>query len=515
MDTSSTGLHARFLRGLARSERGVALHLGEQRIDYARLHDLALLWGGALVDAGARTVGVLADKGVTAYAGVLAGLYAGATVVPLRPDFPAARTAQMVQAAGVDAIVADARGLAQCPQVPAGRRTIVLAPEAEGTTAAVVRPHFSRALAAPLSVSPEDTAYVLFTSGSTGRPKGVRISHGATDHYFGLLDARYDFTPDDVFSQTFDLNFDCAMFDLFCAWGAGAPAVVPPRAAYRALPEFVADRGVTVWFSTPSAIDLVRRTGGLRPGALSGLRWSFFAGEALNVRDAADWRAASSSTVENLYGPTELTITVAGYRWDDVETPRIAVNGVVPIGEVHAGHDHLLLGEHDVAVAEEPGAEGELCVAGPQLTPGYLDPADERGRFLDRGGRRYYRTGDRVRRLDDGGLAYLGRLDSQVQVLGWRVELTEVEHALRACGVHDAVALGVASDAGTELFVFYTGPTRPVIELVRALREVLPEGVIPRHYRNVAEFPLNSNRKIDRKALAAEAAELLSPVPVG
>ncbi len=512
MDTSNTGgLHSRFLRGLELSEGGVAVHVGEQAIGYQRLHELALLWGGALAGTGASTVGVLAGKGVTSYAGILAGLYAGATVVPLRPDFPAARTAQMVEAAEVDAIIADARGLALLPEVLGGKQLTVLAPEC-GDQPSVLRPRGSQALVAPRPVSPDDTAYVLFTSGSTGRPKGVRIGHAATDHYFGLLDARYDFTPEDVFSQTFDLNFDCAMFDLFCAWGAGAPAVVLPGAAYRGLPAFVAERGLTVWFSTPSAIDLVRRTGGLTPDAMPGLRWSFFAGEALNVRDTADWRgAASSSIVENLYGPTELTITVAGYRWDDEETPRIAVNGVVPIGAVHAGHEQLLLGENDV----EETDEGELCIAGPQMTPGYLDPSDEHGRFLERNGRRYYRTGDRVRRLGGDDLAYLGRLDSQVQVLGWRIELTEVEQALRDCGVQDAVALGIPGAAGTELFVFYTGPERPVIEMVRALRAVLPEGVIPRHYRNLDEFPLNSNRKIDRKTLAAQAVELLAPAPVG
>ncbi|QYN22259.1 AMP-binding protein [Amycolatopsis sp. DSM 110486] len=498
MDTSFTGgLHSRFLRGLALSENGTAVRVGDQELTYGRLHEQALLWGGALAEAGARTVGVLAGKGISAYAGILAGLYAGATVVPLRPDFPAARTAQMVEAAGVDALVVDDRGQALLADVLGQRRVPVLTPETR-----------VQGLVEPRQVRPEDSAYILFTSGSTGRPKGVRIGHGSTEHYFGLLDARYDFTPDDVFSQTFDLNFDCAMFDLFCAWGAGAPAVVLPGRAYRDLPAFAAESGLTVWFSTPSAIDLVRRTGGLTPGALPGLRWSFFAGEALTVRDTADWRAAAvNSLAENLYGPTELTITVAGYRWDDEETPRIAVNGVVPIGAVHEGHDHLLLGEGDVEEAEE----GELAIAGPQLTPGYLDPADERGRFLDREGRRFYRTGDRVRRLGDD-LAYLGRLDSQVQVLGWRIELTEVEHALRATGVRDAVALGVRGDAGLELFVFYTGGERPAIELVRALRKVLPEGVIPRHYRHVDEFPLNSNRKIDRKALAVEAEVLLTPV---
>ncbi|WP_018681299.1 AMP-binding protein [Actinokineospora enzanensis] len=511
MDTNPTGgLAARFQRGLARSEHGVAVHVGERELGYGELHELALTWGGALVESGAGAVGVWAGKGVAAYAGILAALYAGATVVPLRPDFPTARTRQMIEAAGVDALIVDERGLSRLSEVTGDRALTVLAPEC-GDHPAVLRPRESRALAAPRLVGPGDSGYVLFTSGSTGRPKGVRIGNGSLDHYFGLLDARYDFTPDDVFSQTFDLNFDCSLFDLFCAWGAGAPAVVLPAGAYRDLPAFAAQRGLTVWFSTPSAIDLVRRTGGLAPGALPGLRWSFFAGEALKVADTADWRtAATNSLVENIYGPTELTITVSGYRWDDVATPRIAVNGVVPIGEVHAGHDHVLLGEGDIPVENE----GELCIAGPQLTPGYLDPADEQGRFFEQDGKRYYRTGDRVRRLNDTDLAYLGRLDSQVQVLGWRVELAEVEHALRDCGV-DAVVLGVDTEVGTELFVFYSGARRPTIEMVRALRNVLPEGVIPRHYRHIDEFPLNGNRKIDRKSLAARADEILHPVPVG
>ena len=500
-------LHSRFLTGLTLSEGAAAIRVGGQTLSYAQMHELALRWGGALAKAGAGTVGVLAGKGITAYVGILAGLYAGATVVPLRPDFPAARTRQMIDAAGVTAVIADDKGLTALAGLPAnGRDITVLAPLCDG-----IDPTARDALTEPVAVRPDDAAYVLFTSGSTGRPKGVVITHGSTDHYFGLLDKRYDFGPEDVFSQTFDLNFDCAMFDLFCAWGAGAEAVAVPPGAYRDLPAFFAERGMTVWFSTPSAIDLTRRMGGLDAGSMPGLRWSFFAGEALTCRDTADWQAAASrSIVENLYGPTELTVTVAAYRWAGEASERIAVNGVVPIGAVHDGHDHVLLGD-DGGTA---GPEGELCIAGPQLTPGYLDPADDAGRFLERGGRRFYRTGDRVRRLGNGELAYLGRLDSQIQVKGVRVELAEVEHALRAGGVHDAVAVGAAGPGGTELFVFYTGPETPAIDLVRGLRHILPEFVIPKHYRNIAEFPLNGNRKVDRSLLTAWAKELLTGIPV-
>lgn len=506
--TASGALHERFLRGLALAPRGTAVRCAGGSASYEELHERALRLAGAVVEGGARTVAVLAEKEPTAYAAILAALYAGAAVVPLRPDFPAARTRRMFEASGATALVVDERGAALASELLGDR-----------TDTAVFGPGFtgpSTALDRPSSVAPDDPALILFTSGSTGRPKGVTITHGATAHYFGLLDARYDFGPGDVFSQSFDLNFDCAVFDLFNAWGAGASLQTVPPHAYRDLPAFLNERQVTVWFSTPGAIALTRRTSGLLPGAVPGLRWSLFAGEALQCRDAADWqRAAPNSTLENLYGPTELTVTVAAHRWSEPRSAVLAVNGIVPIGAVHPGHAHLLLDE----VGRATEVEGELCVTGPQLSPGYLDPADESGRFIDRDGRRWYRTGDRVRRVGDGGddgeLAYLGRADSQVQVHGWRVELAEIEHALRTGTlVRDAVAVGIPKDGTTELVVFYTGEAaqRPV-RLAARLRETLPETVVPRHFHHVEEFPLNANRKIDRARLTERAAALHSPTP--
>ena len=502
------GLAERFGRGLELAPDGLALRVGNDSLTYRQLHELALRWAGAIVAALPDTrpvVGVLAAKGVTSYAGVLAALYAGATVVPLHPGFPAARTEHMLDIAEVAVVVVDDAGLAalaEVPELPEGLS--VLAPGTPatrdtGTGRWRVLPADAEPLAAPLPAR-TDTAYVLFTSGSTGRPKGVPISHHGTRHYFSLLDERYDFDETDAFSQTFDLNFDCAMFDMFCAWGAGAAVHAIPPQAYRDLPAFLAERGITVWFSTPSAISLVARLGGLTPGALPTLRWSFFAGEALRDADARTWhQAAPRAVIENIYGPTELTVTITGHRWLPASSPGLAVNGLVPIGSVHAGHQHLLLADD----CSEAADEGELCIGGPQLTAGYLDPAQNEGRFLRHGGELLYRTGDRVRTLPNGELCYLGRLDSQVQIQGWRVELAEIEHALRGCpGVTDAVALARDGAAGTELVVFHTGEQTPPAVLARRLRGVLPAGMLPREYRWVAEFPLNSNRKVDRLALA-------------
>ncbi|TNM34617.1 D-alanine--poly(phosphoribitol) ligase [Streptomyces sedi] len=503
------GLAGRFLRGLSLNPRGAAVRSPGWSLSYEELHRRALAWAGALSRAGdgppPAAVGVLAGKGPEAYVGILAGLYAGATVVPLNPDFPAGRTAAMIEAAGVGAVLADARGralLAQAPPGAPGPRVLALDED---------EPPADRALTAPLPADPEGTDYVLFTSGSTGRPKGVRIPRAGTAHYFELLDKRYDFTPDDVFSQTFDLNFDCAMFDLFSAWGAGGTVQLIPGTAYRDLPAFAAEHGLTVWFSTPSAISLLRRMGDLGPGTLPGLRWSLFAGEALRCVDADEWqRAAPASTVENLYGPTELTITICAYRWSTQDTPGLAVHGIVPIGEVHEGHRRLLLDPEGRTVSGS-GAEGELLIAGPQLTNGYLDRADGEGRFVVREGRTWYRTGDRVREVADGVLVYVDRLDAQVQVQGLRIEPAEIDQALRACGgVAEAVTVAVpAPDGDTALVGFYTGEAQPAAALARALRGALPERMIPRRFAHLPELPLNPNRKTDRAALRARASALL------
>ncbi|ONI83206.1 D-alanine--poly(phosphoribitol) ligase [Actinosynnema sp. ALI-1.44] len=476
-------LQARFLHGLAVSGDGAALRVDGHDISYTRAHQLALAWAGDLLarcGQAPAAVGVLANKSAEAYIGVLAALYVGAAVVPLHPEFPAVRNLAAIEAAGVRALIVDEQGAKALPGLAVDLPVLVPGGEPVGPP-----------LAEPASAEPGDTAYILFTSGSTGRPKGVRITHGNTAHYFRLLAERYDFGPADRFSQTFDLTFDCALFDLFAAWDAGATAVALPSSALLSLPAFLAEEGITVWFSVPSVISYVRKAGVLEPGALSGLRWSFFAGEALKTGDAADWSvAAPASKVENLYGPTELTVTITGYRWDGA----VEVNGVVPIGAVHPGHEYRLRAADGTTAADE----GELCVTGPQLTGGYLDPADEQGRFEDVDGKRWYRTGDRVRRLDGDVLGYLGRADSQIQLHGWRVELGEIDHRVRECpGVDDAVTLFT----GDALIVFYTGlPQRP-LALAALLRRSLPEQLVPRQYRHLAEFPLNPNRKIDRPAL--------------
>jgi amino acid adenylation domain-containing protein len=488
-------LHEAFLYSLRRDEQAEALRIGGDRISYRRLHERALRLAGSLLSRSPRAprrVGVLGARSEDMYAGLLAALYLGAAVVPLNPAFPPERLRYMMTSASLDGLIADDRGL---PALSALTDVLGDVP--------VVHSPVGPALSEPLPSSSQDVAYILFTSGSSGRPKAVPVLHSNVVAYLRQTRARYDFTAGDVFSQTYGLTFDLAMFDLFAGWGAGGTVVSVPAHVYVSLADFVAKHGITVWFSVPTMISLTRRGKGLGPGSLPSLRWSLFCGEALLVRDARYWQqAAPSSRLENLYGPTELTISCSVHRFDLDRSPAIAVNGVVPIGAVHPRLRYLLLGAED-----DSDGVGELCVTGEQMFPGYLDPADDSGRFLEHEGRRWYRTGDLARHTDGGELAYLGRTDHQVKVSGFRVELAEVEWGLRRLpGVREAVAVA----AGGQLVAFLVGDERPVPVLMKELGSFFPRHLIPRHYKYLDDLPVNANGKTDRLALTTQAGSLLA-----
>jgi amino acid adenylation domain-containing protein len=500
-------LTGRFLRGLALSPDRDAIRTPGRSITYVAAHQRALIQAGSLLRAcetPPTAIGVLADKGMESYVGILTALYCGVPAVPLQTDFPVARTGHMLTAAKVSALVTDERGYGLLHELPeASDMPVLLAgpePGACSASTVPVRPAF--ALDEPGRADTSDAAYILFTSGSTGRPKGLLITHANLDHYFRELEARYSFGPDDVFSQIFDPAFDCAIFDLFAAWGAGGTLVSVPGPAYRAMTDFVTAEGITVWYSTPAAISVVARRSGLGPKSMPTLRLSTFAGDALMAADAAAWQeAAPESILDNLYGPAETTITCTVYRWSQESSPAECVNGIVPIGGLHSGHEYMLLDS-----SGHEAAEGDLCVSGPQVTPGYLDPEDGRERFLVRGSRRWYRTGDRMRVADNGNLLFLGRADNQVQIQGWRTELAEIDHHVRRCaGVREAVTVAAGIDGRLQLVVFYTGVPTTSAEFARQLLKALPQQMLPRYYEHLDEMPLSVNKKVDRPALKQRA----------
>jgi amino acid adenylation domain-containing protein len=499
-----------FARAAAAHSDATALEVGTAPLTYGELHDLAERLAARLVAAAGgsppRRVGLLAARSVTAYAGYLAVLRAGAAVVPLNPEHPAARTAQIVTAAGLDLVLAETTDGAADFGVP----VFVAGP---GELAALAG---TPSLDMPFrQAGPDDLAYVIFTSGSTGTPKGVPVTHRNICTYLDLVAGRYDIGPGCRLSQTFELTFDGSVHDLFVAWAGGGTLVVPERNQLLSPVKTVNSLRLTHWFSVPSLISFASLLGTLAPGSMPTLRWSVFGGEPLTLGAAREWRqAAPGSRLAVLYGPTEVTVSCTEYRFPDdmADWPRTP-NGTAPIGSSYPDLDLLLLDEEG-----RPGDSGELCVRGPLRFSGYLDPEHNAGRFLTDDLRpagdgpppdhHWYRTGDRVT-VQDGHLVHLGRTDHQVKIRGHRIELGEVEAALRRQPqVRDAVVVTVpAADGELELQAAVSGSGCVADRLYAALSDRLPPYMMPRRITVLEQLPLNANGKVDRRALLTELGD--------
>jgi amino acid adenylation domain-containing protein len=461
---------------------------------------------------------VFGYRSITAYVGVLGALMAGKGYVPLNPTFPIERTRFMLEKSKCRSLIVDAKCEPQLETLLSGFDVslLLICPDRREVADLAAKLPKHRIIGAAQLAEAEQwylpavggnvIAYLLFTSGSTGEPKGVMVSHANVLHYVDYVTKRFEIRSSDRLSQTFDLTFDLSAHDLFVSWGNGACLCVPTQKQMIKPGAFINQARLTAWFSVPSTAIFMRRLGELKPGLYPRLRLSLFCGEALPVGVVRDWSlAAPNSVIENIYGPTELTIGCTSYRWDSQTSTGECERGIVPIGEPFADMKAVIVDEELREVA--PGCEGELLMSGPQLSLGYwCDDQKTRRSFVSVAGRNdtYYRTGDRVRRSDPGKpLIYLGRLDNQVKVLGHRVELGEVEAVVRSlCGVDGVVALAWPNGSNADAIELFLEAEKLDTELLmKQLKTKLPYYMVPRRIRTLPRLPLNTNGKYDRQSL--------------
>jgi D-alanine--poly(phosphoribitol) ligase subunit 1 len=464
---------------IAHAGAGGQLSYGELQ---ARSDAVAARLAGQL-PADRSPVAVLGHKEPELLVAFLGVVKAGHPYIPLDTSFPASRVAQIVEGAGARLTLTPPR----------------------------IRELWAGGERGPApGLGPDDPFYVIFTSGSTGAPKGVIITLGCLTTFLQWILDEQAFAEDEVFLNQAPFSFDLSVMDLYpCLVTGGtlvsvtASDVAEPRRLFALL----AGSGITTWVSTPSFARFCLAEPSFGRRMLPRLRRFLFCGETLPAAAARQLLDRfEDAAVWNTYGPTEATVATTSVRIDrDV----LARDGPLPVGRPMPGTRVVVV--DDLGQEVGPGAKGEIVIAGPNVSPGYLGRPDlTQQAFCRVDGIRAYRTGD-LGRYAEGWLYFEGRRDHQVKLHGYRIELGDVEaHLCALADVRDAVVLPMLKDGVPDLlaaFVIRVG-VKPGAELEAAQRlrgelgERVPAYMVPRVVRFVDAFPMTANGKADRRRLA-------------
>jgi D-alanine--poly(phosphoribitol) ligase subunit 1 len=480
----------------------------------------AQLWSGSSALA-ARIAGLLPDDGspVVVYGhkesamlvAFLGAVRAAHPYIPIDTSWPADRISGVIDESRARLIVA-------VRPLPPGVTTAATVLDGSGLAAGTIPPGPT---GVPHPVAPDDPYYVIYTSGSTGHPKGVQITSTALAHFVDWVtsltdDARVRSTTDPVWLNQAPFSFDLSVMDLYCALTTGATLRSIDAATVsssRRLHDELSISDVSIWVSTPSFADLCLADPGFDASLLPRLGLFLFCGETLPTASAAALRERfPDALVVNTYGPTESTVAVTSV----VIAPHHLNAAALPVGQAKPGTTILI---RDESGADLPtGQPGEILIAGDTVSIGYLHRPDLTTMaftLVDVGGvpTPAYRTGDLGHLDADGMLHFDGRLDGQIKLHGYRIELEDVENNLRrVTGVQQAAVVAIRNQAGvvTHLHGFVQlasppegGPLAVATALKKVLRAYVPDYMVPKLLTVVDRIPLTGNGKADRRALLA------------
>ncbi|HET8890742.1 MAG TPA: non-ribosomal peptide synthase/polyketide synthase, partial [Candidatus Angelobacter sp.] len=498
-----------FAQQAARTPDAPAVIWPEGRLIYRDMASRVWQMGRFLRELGVgpeTRVGICLDPGADLIVAFFAVIAAGATYVPLDPDYPAERLGYMLEDAQPAVVLTETRLQDRPPDNRA--KLVCLDRESEAIAA-----HSTASL--EVDVSPDNLLYVIFTSGSTGRPKGVAVSQGAMVSRALFLSRCYQSRENDRSLQILSPSFDAFGGGLYSTLFTGGAIVF-------ARPEQMLEPAQLCTAMEQTQVTTLRIPVGYLCELLSyalqnrlvlpaSLRLIITGGETISRTEMRDWlkQAAPRARFIHEYGPTETTITATLHE-DDLNAGTLANSHRFLIGQPNGNTRVYVLGEEMEAVAT--GVTGELYIGGSGLARCYTGPAGQTAeKFVpdpfSRTGERLYRTGDWGRWLADGTLEFLGRRDDQVKLRGYRIELGEIEAALRRHEAISNVAVIVREDKlqGKRLVAYVVakeGPAPAAAELRSFLKEKLPEYMVPSVFVEMAELPfMAGGGKLDRKRL--------------
>jgi D-alanine--poly(phosphoribitol) ligase subunit 1 len=465
--------------------------------------------------AGEQYYGIITYDDLETYASIYALWFLGKAYVPLNPDNPRERNMEIMRQVGIRSLLTSQPATVESQLPGAGARILdssagkeVSLPEGglKPPKGSLKPPKGSLK---PLNnVSDEEDCYVLFTSGSTGRPKGVPISRCNLDTFVrSFIGAGYKLDENDRFLQIYDLSFDASVHCFTVPLTVGGCVYTVPRNQIKYLYAYklMKEHQLTFVKMPPSTLSYLQPY--FSSIRLEQLRYCLLGGEAFSSQLAERWAACvPNAQIQNVYGPTEFTINSHIYNWRSAVNEAKSSNGIVSIGKCFGDSVAMVAGSNLEPLDDHE--KGELCLSGNQQTRGYWKDDDQTAAAFFEGElegelRRFYRTGDLVYRDRDGDYMYIGRLDSQVQIHGYRVELSEIEkHALEFLeGVNVAVIPRVNENQVTELFLFVENTSFSADEISLHLENSLPAYMVPRKIIKLETFPKSAGGKINRTAL--------------
>ncbi len=498
--------HQIFEEQAARTPNNIAVTYRARSLTYAELNDAAdglarLLRAHADVQAGKRRVAVVLHRAPELLVALLGVMKAGLTYVPFDPEHPQRRLHALLAELGSPPVITQAE---LADSVPASLASILVEDLAVATPGAA--PH--------IPVDAESIAYVLYTSGSTGKPKGVEVSHRALSNYVRWAASNYDLASGQGALVHTSVAFDLTITSLLAPLVVGQRVILLPEADGVAALASALHPGsdYSLVKITPSHLKVLR--GLVGPGSLEqSIRVLVIGGEALHASMLEDARAhAPRMRIFNEYGPTEATVGCSAWRVGPEDH-----TGPVPIGRPIANAQLYVLDKHRQPVPIN--TPGELFVGGLCVAAGYHGAAAEDG-FDDNpwGEGRLYRTGDRVRRREDGVLEFLGRVDGEVKIRGVRIQPAEVEAAITEHpAIREAFVVPHARDTSELELVAYVVPRADHSLKPEQLRDYLwqrlPAPMVPAFFIPVAAIPLNANGKRDAAALPPPDSSALPLAP--
>lgn len=521
-------LSERMFEALETYKNSTAIKIDDRKLSFSSLNKMAMSVAAFLLENNYvnANVGIISEPHFSAYAGILAAIYSGSAYVPLDLKQSDRRMVEILRDSKIEVIIADRSSWAiiQKRFRSLSESKYILFPEENGScllampgTAVHSEMTLIEGAIDLVEVKSSKNAYIMFTSGSTGKPKGVQVTRDNLETFLLNMNEYCQPEPGYISAQCSDLSFDVSVFQIFFPLLTGGTNTLIPEEEKYCPSEFIKRESISLWCSVPTMAVMMNKLSVLEDGCFPSINYSMFAGEPLTRETADAWRkAAPNGTLENYYGPTETTIFISRYLYSKLDRDRTFNNNIVPIGQPLKGHNLVLIDNKNNKIIDT-NQKGELIVEGRQVTNGYVnDGATTAENYVtmpwsDKD-KIWYKTGDIAMYNKYGDLEYIGRDDTQIKIAGRRIEIGEIESALRGkIKGGDAIIIPARDQIGIVQYLTAYVTERLDDDDIRGIRDscvgIIDNIFFPKQFLFIESIPTTTSGKVDRKKLERNAEQ--------